>query len=65
MDYPQLRRLYELAFASQRDPGRPLSRAKAHVMRDAVAIRPIVAQNINARITQTMAVAPPADPVAA
>ena len=49
---------------SQLDPGRPLSRAKAQVMRDAVAIRPIVAKNTNARMTQTMAVAPPLEFVA-
>ena len=50
--------------ASQRDPGRPLSRANAQVMREAVAIKPIVAKKTNARMTQTMAVAPPGEFVA-
>ena len=49
---------------SQPDPGRPLSRAKAQVMRDAVAINPIVAKKVNARITHAMAVAPPVESVA-
>lgn len=41
-----------------------MSRAKAQVMREAVAIRLIVAKKTNARMTQTMAVAPPMEFVA-
>ena len=55
---------YDRTFASQRDPGSPLSRAKAHVIREAVAIKPIVAKKTRARITHTIAVAPPAEFVA-
>lgn len=38
--------------------GRPLSRAKNHIMRDAVARKPIIADQIRATTMETIAVAP-------
>ena len=47
-----------------REKGKPRSRAKDHVMRDAAARQPIALQNSSSTIIETMTVAPAFEPTA-
>lgn len=51
-----------LTMLSAREKGRPLSRAKDQVIRDAAARQPIALQNSRAIMMQTMMVAPASEP---